>query len=198
MHKWERSLNRFLRVKPRLGRDVYVARSAIVCGDVTLGEGSSVWYHAVLRGDINRIEVGHHTNIQDHSVVHLSSERSCVLGNYVTVGHAAILHACRVGQETLIGLGAVVLDGAVVGDQCLVGAKALITAGTRIPARSLVLGMPARVIRKLTPKEIKGLRETAESYAAYGTYCLRHKINCAPLGAGGLGRLLKPGIPQSG
>ena len=115
-------LDIFLRQKPALGKDVYIAQGAIVLGDVTLGDGASVWYHAVLRGDINRIVVGHHSNIQDGAVLHLAEELPCLVGNYVTVGHGAIVHACAVGDECLIGMGAVVLDGAELGAQCLVGA----------------------------------------------------------------------------
>ena len=143
MHPVEKQLEVFLRQQPRLGQGVYVARGAVVVGDVTLGDFSSVWYNAVLRGDINRIVVGHHTNIQDNAVLHLESELPCLLGDYVTVGHAAIVHACTVGDETLVGMGSVILDGARIGRQCLIGAKALVTPRTQIPDGSLVLGSPA-------------------------------------------------------
>src|SRR5256885_2485058 len=120
-----RQLETFLRKRPALGRDVYIARGAVVVGDVTLGDFSSVWYNAVLRGDINRIVVGHHTNIQDNAVLHLADEYPCLVGNYVTVGHSAIVHACTVGDDVLIGMGAIILDGAVIGQQSLIGANAL-------------------------------------------------------------------------
>ena len=110
MHSVENQLDKFLRQQPRLGQGVYIARGAVVVGDVTLGDFSSVWYNAVLRGDINRIVVGHHTNIQDNSVLHLENELPCLVGNYVTIGHAAIVHACTVGDETLVGMGAPVVD----------------------------------------------------------------------------------------
>src|SRR4051812_24387292 len=100
-------LDTFLRKQPRLSKDVYIAQGAVVLGDVTLGDYSSVWYNAVLRGDINRIEIGHHTNIQDNAVVHLADELPCLIGNWVTVGHSAVVHACTVGDETLVGIGAV-------------------------------------------------------------------------------------------
>ena len=145
-------LDTFLRKKPALGKNVYIARGAVVLGDVTLGDAASVWYNAVLRGDINRIVVGHHTNIQDNAVLHLADELPCLVGNYVTVGHGAIVHACTVGDECLIGMGAVILDGAELGAQCLVGARALVTQRTKIPAGSLVLGAPAKVARALTRK----------------------------------------------
>jgi carbonic anhydrase/acetyltransferase-like protein (isoleucine patch superfamily) len=170
-------LDTFLRRKPVLGKDVFIARGAVVTGDVTLGDGASVWHNAVLRGDINRIVVGHHTNIQDNAVAHLADEFPCLLGSYVTVGHSAIVHACTVGDECLIGMGAVILDGAELGAQCLVGAKALITQHTQIPAGSLVLGAPAKVVRALTPEERAGLKSWAEKYVANGAYCLAHRIN---------------------
>lgn len=170
-------LDTFLRKAPVLGQGVYIARTAVVLGDVTLGDFSSVWYHAVLRGDINRIVVGHHTNIQDLAVLHLADDLPCVVGNYVTVGHAAIVHACTVGDETLIGMGATILDGAVIGAQCIVGANALVTQGTRIPDGSLVLGAPAKVVRALSAAERAGLRTWADKYVANAAYCLQHGIN---------------------
>ncbi len=182
MGKLEKQLDRFLRKKPKLGKGVYIAASGIVLGDVKLGDHSSVWYNAVLRGDINRIAVGHHTNIQDNAVLHLADDFPCILGNYVTVGHSAIVHACKVGDEVLIGMGAIILDGAVIGAQSLIGAKALVTQGTKIPPGSLVLGAPAKVVRKLTPKERAGLKYWADKYVANAAYCLKHGINVsAPL-----------------
>jgi carbonic anhydrase/acetyltransferase-like protein (isoleucine patch superfamily) len=173
MDKVTRQLDTFLRRTPRLGRGVYIARGAVVLGDVTLGAHSSIWYNAVLRGDINRIVVGHHANVQDNAVVHLADDFPCLLGNWVTVGHGAIVHACKIGDETLVGMGAVVLDGAVVGRQCLIGARALVTQGMKIPAGSLVLGAPARVVRKLTPAERANLKSWAEKYVANAAYCLK-------------------------
>jgi gamma-carbonic anhydrase len=177
MGKLESQLNRHLRKKPRIGRGVYIARSAVVLGDVKLGDCSSVWYNAVLRGDINRIVVGHHSNIQDNAVLHLADDYPCIIGSYVTVGHSAIVHACKVGDEVLVGMGAVILDGAVIGKQSLVGAKALVKQGMRIPPGSLVLGAPAKVIRKLTPAERQGLKSWAIKYVANAAYCLKHGVN---------------------
>lgn len=177
MAELDPQLDRFLRKQPKLGKHVYIASTGVVVGDVTLGAHSSVWYNAVLRGDINRIVVGHHTNIQDNAVLHLADDYPCILGNWVTVGHSAIVHACKVGDETLIGMGAVILDGAVIGKQSLIGAKALVTQGTRIPPGSLVLGAPAKVVRKLTPKERAGLKWWAQKYVDNGAYCLKHGIN---------------------
>jgi carbonic anhydrase/acetyltransferase-like protein (isoleucine patch superfamily) len=144
MSEVEKQLDTFLQKQPRLGAGTYIATGAVVIGDVTLGDFSSVWYNAVVRGDINRIVVGKYTNIQDNAVLHLADEFPCVVGDHVTIGHTAIVHACTVGDETLIGMGAVVLDGAVIGRQCLVGAKALVTQNTRIPDGSLVMGAPAK------------------------------------------------------
>ena len=169
-------LETFLKAKPRLGRGVYIARGAVVVGDVTIGEQSSVWYNAILRGDINRIVVGHHTNIQDNAVIHLADEFPCLIGDHVTVGHTAIVHACTVGNECLIGMGAIILDGAVIGEQCLVGAQALVTQGKQIPPGSLVLGSPARVVRALTAEERGNLKFWAEKYAQNAAYCLEHGI----------------------
>ena len=170
-------LDTFLTKKPVLGRGVYIAKGAAVLGDVVLGDYSSVWYHAVVRGDINRIVVGHHTNIQDNAVLHLADDYPCLVGNFVTVGHSAIVHACTVGDECLIGMGAVVLDGAVVGDQCLIGARALVTQRMQIPAGSLVMGSPAKIVRALTAEERAGLKHWAEKYVANAAYCLEKNIN---------------------
>ena len=173
----DQQLDRFLRQKPRLGKNVFIAKTATVVGDVTLGAHSSVWYGAVLRGDINRIVVGHHSNVQDNAVLHLADDFPCALGNWVTVGHGAIVHACRVGDECLVGMGAVILDGAVIGRQSLIGAKALVTQGMKIPPGSLVLGAPAKVVRKLTKAERAGLKGWAQKYVDNGAYCLKHGIN---------------------
>src|SRR6267154_5016869 len=146
----EKQFATFLHKTPTLGKDVYIARGAVVLGDVTIGAYSSIWYNAVARADINRIAIGHHTNIQDNAVLHLADDFPCLLGNYVTVGHGAILHACTIGNEVLVGMGSTVLDGAVIGDQCLIGARALVTPGVEIPDGSMVLGAPAKVVRQLT------------------------------------------------
>ncbi len=167
-------LGKFLGANPTLGAAVYIARGAVVVGDVTLGEHASVWHNAVLRADLNRIVVGHHTNIQDNAVLHLAEEFPCLVGHHVTVGHAAILHACTVGDQVLIGMGAVVLDGAVIGEHFLIGARALVTQGTKIPPGSLVLGAPARVVRALTRAERAQLKTSAEKYAEYAAYCREH------------------------
>ena len=183
MAELREQLDTFLRRRPVLGKGVYLARTAVVLGDVTIGDHSSVWYNTVVRGDINRIVIGHHSNIQDNSVLHLADDFPCLIGNYVTVGHSAIVHACTIGDECLIGMGAVILDGAVIGDQSLVGAKALVTQRTEIPPGSLVMGAPAKVVRALNPEERAALKSWADKYVENAAYCLEHGINPgAPLG----------------
>ena len=160
-------------------------RCRVVFGDVAVGDHSSIWYNAVLRGDINRIVVGHHTNVQDLSLLHVADEWPCLVGNWVTIGHSAVVHACTIGDETLVGMGAVILDGAVVGEQCLVGAKALVTQGMKIPTGSLVLGAPAKIVRALTTEERGQLKSWAQKYVGNAAYCLKHAINLGgPMTAG--------------
>jgi len=177
MAELDPQLDQFLRRQPKLGKNVFIAKTAVVIGDVTLGAHSSIWYGAVLRGDINRIVVGHHSNVQDNAVLHLADKFACVLGNWVTVGHAAVVHACTVGDEVLVGMGAVILDGAVIGKQTIIGAKALVTQGAKIPPGSLVLGAPAKVVRKLSQEERAGLKWWAQKYVDNGAYCLKHGIS---------------------
>jgi gamma-carbonic anhydrase len=177
MHNLQKQLDTFLRAKPTLGAGVYIAKTAVVLGDVRLGDHSSVWYNATVRGDINYIQIGHHSNIQDNAVLHLADEYPCIVGNYVTVGHSAIVHACTVGDEVLIGMGATVLDGSVIGEQCLIGANALVTPNTKIPAGSMVMGSPAKIVRALRPEERGRLRYWAEKYVENSAYCLQHDIN---------------------
>lgn len=175
-------LNDFLLRQPRLGKGVFIAKGAVVIGDVELGDHASVWFNSVLRGDINRIVVGHHTNIQDNCVLHLADEHPCRLGNYVTVGHSAIVHACTVGDEVLVGMGATILDGAVIGEQCLIGARALVTPGTKVPPGSLVLGSPAKVARQLSAEERGKLKYWAEKYVANAAYYMARGLGLAAAG----------------
>ncbi len=141
-----------------------VFAQAILKGKVELKAGSSVWYNATLRGDLAPIIVGRYSNVQDNAVLHVADDLPCKVGNYVTVGHGAILHACTVENECLIGMHATVLDGAVIGKQSIVGAGALVTKGTVVPAGSLVLGVPAKVVRALTEEERKSLYPHAMKY----------------------------------
>lgn len=138
----------------------------------------------MLRGDINHIVVGRHTNVQDNAVVHVDTLRACRIGDRVTIGHGAIVHACRVEDEVLIGMGAIILDGAVIGRQCLIGAGALVPGGTRIPPGSLVWGSPARVVRALTPAERRAMKIRAREYVCLASWYRQH--------------LTSPAAPQSG
>lgn len=150
--------------EPRIHPTSFVAPSADIIGDVTLEEDSSIWYGAVLRGDIQRIVIGPRSNVQDGSVVHLAEEHPTLVGESVTCGHKAILHACTIDDEVLVGMGAIVMDGAVVGARSIIGAGALVTMGTIIPPGSLVLGSPARVVRALALDEQRELRGWADRY----------------------------------
>jgi len=172
-----KQLERFLARKPRLGSGVYIARGAVVVGDVEIGDRSSVWYHAVLRGDINRILVGHDSNIQDNAVLHLADDFPCLVGSWVTIGHGAIVHACTVEDEVLVGMGATILDGAVIGTQSIVGANALVPPGMQVPPGSLVLGVPGRVVRSLQTAERATICGWAAKYVANAAYCLKQRIN---------------------
>ena len=176
-HSVNLRLVKYLNQQPVIGEGVYIAKPAVVFGAVTLGRQSSVWYNAVLRGDINEIVVGEGANIQDNAVLHIADDFGCYLGDFVTVGHSAVVHASRVGDETLIGMGATILDGAVVGSQCIVGANALVKQGQEIPDGSMAVGSPARVIRKLTAEERAGLKGWATKYIANAAHCLKHGIN---------------------
>lgn len=140
--------------------DVLICDGAVVVGDVTLGKGVSVWYNAVLRGDEGPIVVGDNTNIQDCCIMH----EETTVGSGCTIGHGAIVHACTIGDNVLIGMGSTVINGARIGDNCIVGAGSLVTGTMDAPAGSLVLGSPARVVRPLTEAEIESNREAADSY----------------------------------
>jgi carbonic anhydrase/acetyltransferase-like protein (isoleucine patch superfamily) len=157
-------LEKYLGQCPQIDPTAYVATQATVLGAVRVGAQSSVWPGCVLRGDINSIAVGAGTNLQDGAVVHVADAFPASIGNFVTVGHLAMIHACVIEDECLIGMSATILDGAVVGTQSLVGAGSLVTKGTKIPPGSLVLGAPARVVRALTPEERAELRAGAEKY----------------------------------
>jgi gamma-carbonic anhydrase len=151
--------------RPRIGREVFVAPNATVIGQVTLGDQSSVWYGSVVRGDVGTIAIGARTNLQDLSVVHVTTNKhDTKIGSDVVVGHRVVLHGCTVGDRCLIGMGSVVMDGADVGDFALVGAGALVTPGTKIPAGAMALGSPAKVVRQLTDNERRAIEENAAHY----------------------------------
>ncbi len=157
-------IGRHLDAKPQIPASCWIAGNATIVGDVSLGEECSVWYQTVLRGDINRIRFGPRSNIQDGSVVHLADEYGVEAGELVTVGHKAILHACCIGSEVLVGMGATILDGAEIGNRCIIGAGALVTGGKKFPDGSLILGSPAKVARALLLEEQASIRVWADRY----------------------------------
>jgi carbonic anhydrase/acetyltransferase-like protein (isoleucine patch superfamily) len=153
---------------PKLGERVYVDVSAQVLGDVTLGDHSSVWMNAVVRGDVNVIRIGAHTNIQDNCVVHVfKGTHPTTVGSYVTVGHSVTLHGCEIGDHCLIGMGATILNGAHVGDECIIAAGTLIPEDMDVPPGSLVMGVPGKVRRPLTDAEKQSIRRYSANYYEY-------------------------------
>lgn len=151
---------------PQIDDSTWIADSAQVMGAVSLAANTSVWFGAVIRGDTETITIGEGSNIQDLAVIHADNRMPVVVGKHVTVGHQVMLHGCTVGDDSLIGIGAVVLNGARIGRNCLVGARALVTEGKEFPDGSMILGSPAKVVRPLTDDEIAGLRRSAQSYVA--------------------------------
>lgn len=152
---------------PALETPSFAAPGAWLIGDVRLAAHASVWFGCVLRGDINRITVGAFSNIQDLCVMHVTHELACTAGEYVTVGHGAVLHGCTVGRECLIGMGAKVLDGAVVGEGCIVAAGALVLEGMHVPPGTLAAGVPAKIKRAVTAEERAAIVRSAENYWGY-------------------------------
>jgi carbonic anhydrase/acetyltransferase-like protein (isoleucine patch superfamily) len=150
--------------KPQVHASVFVAPGAMVVGKVVLHENSSIWFNSSLRGDNDLIELGEGSNVQEGSVLHTDTGYPLTIGKHVTVGHQAMLHGCTIGDESLIGMQAIVLNGAKVGRHCIIGAGALVTGNTVIPDGSMVLGSPAKVIRELKPEEIEMIRQAASGY----------------------------------
>ena len=150
---------------PKIHETAFVAPSADIIGDVEIGESSSVWFQCVIRGDVHQIRIGSRTNVQDHSMLHVTRQQSPLqIGNEVTIGHRVTLHGCTIGNRVLIGMGAIILDNAEIGDDCLIGAGTLITKNTRIPSGSLVHGSPGKVIRPLKEEELAFLPKSAANY----------------------------------
>lgn len=162
---------------PRLHPSVLTAAGSVVAGDVEIGEGSSIWFGAIVRGDVNFVRIGARTNVQDQTVIHVTSGTApTVIGDDVTIGHRVVLHGCTVGDRCLIGIGAIVLDGAVVGPDAMVGAGALVPPGAVVPPGTLVMGAPARPRRALTAEELEGLRGSAARYVAYAAQYRREGL----------------------
>ncbi|KGG81516.1 hypothetical protein Y919_00715 [Caloranaerobacter azorensis H53214] len=153
--------------KPKVHDSCFIADGVEIIGDVEIGENTSIWYNTVIRGDENSIKIGKYTNIQDGCVIHISKEYETIIGDYVTIGHKAIIHACKIGDNVLIGMGAIILDGAEIEDNVLVGAGSIVTPGKKIPSGTLVLGSPAKVVRKLNDEEINHLKQSAVDYVKY-------------------------------
>lgn len=151
--------------EPVVADDVFLAPGVHIIGRAVIGGGSSIWFNTVVRADVNSITIGRYTNIQDNSVVHCDGKFPTIIGDYVLVGHKAIVHGSVVGNGCLIGMGAMLLDGVTVGENTLVGAGALVREGSDIPPRSLVVGAPARVVRELKPEEIDRIRHFTQIYA---------------------------------
>ncbi len=162
--KVEERLKRFLDKPPSIHPSAYVHPSAVVCGDVRLGKNCSIWPTSVLRGDINYIEVGEGSNVQDGTIVHLADDHPVVIGKYVTIGHKAMIHACTIEDECLIGMGAIILDGARIGRQSIIGAGALVTEGMVVPEGSMVLGLPGKVVKTLDEQRRMSLKTWALKY----------------------------------
>ena len=150
---------------PELGDQCFVAETAVVIGDVIIGAQSSVWYGVVIRGDVHHIRIGEAVSVQDYTVIHVTSgQHPTIVGDRVTIGHSVVLHGCEIGDECLIGMGAIIMDRAVVGKNCVVGAGALVTPGTEIPEGHLALGSPAKVSRTLTDDELRWISSSSTHY----------------------------------
>lgn len=154
-------------VRPRIDASAWIATNAVVVGDVTVGAESSIWFNAVVRGDVERIRIGARSNVQDNATIHVTTARfSTTIGDGVTIGHNAVVHGCVVEDDCLVGIGAIVLDGAIVRRESLIGAGAVVTPGTEIPPRSLVLGSPGRRVRELSADELARVCSAAATYVS--------------------------------
>ena len=147
-----------------IDKSVFIAEGAKIIGSVEIGENSSVWFNAVIRGDSNDVKIGYGSNVQDNAVIHTSRDFGVNIGDNVTIGHGAIVHGCTIGNNVMIGMGAIVLDGAVIEENSIIGAGALVTQGKIVPAGSLAFGNPAKVVRQLTEEEIKSISDNAVYY----------------------------------
>lgn len=157
--------------RPNIGKDCFLAPNATLVGDVSIGDRCSIWYNAVLRGDVMPIRIGDETNLQDGVIVHGTYQKAAaMIGSRVSAGHGVILHGCEVGDEVLIGMGAILMDHVKVGPRCLIGAGTLLTEGTVIPEGSLVFGRPGKVVRALTAEELARVGKSADNYLFYMTW----------------------------
>lgn len=154
--------------QPTIGRHCYVAPTADIIGDAKLGDGVGIWFHATLRADVNSITIGEQTNIQDNCVLHVTKAQALAVGKRCTIGHGAILHACTIEDDCLIGMGSIVLDGSHIGTQCLVGAGSVVPPNKTYPPQSLIIGSPARAIRQLTEEELLHMKQNTLEYWHFG------------------------------
>lgn len=156
---------------PEIEEDVFIADGAKIIGDVRVGKNSSIWFNTTLRGDVMPIRIGAESNVQDGSTLHGTfGKYACVVGNRVTIGHNVILHGCKIGNSSLVGMGSIVMDGAEIGEFSIVGAGSLVTEGKKFPPRSLIMGRPAVVKRALNDEELKSLEQSADNYLLYKTW----------------------------
>jgi len=157
-------LYKFKKKSPKIAENTFIAPGSHIIGDVEIAEHSSIWYNTVLRGDIKKIKIGKYSNIQDNSTVHVENNLGVEIGDYVTIGHNAVIHACKIGNNSLIGMNATILSGAEIGKGSIVGAGAVVPENTVIPPASLVLGIPAKVVRSITKEKIIELKQHALQY----------------------------------
>jgi len=161
---------------PVIGKEVFIAESALVIGDVVIGDNSSIWFGCIVRGDVNFIRIGEGTNIQDLSVLHVTKDTNpLIIGNHVTVGHRCVLHGCTIKDRCLIGIGSIILDGVEVGEDCIVAAGSILPPNKKYPPKSLVMGFPAVVKRELSEKEIETIKDYADRYIEYSREYLKGK-----------------------
>ncbi|MFT5208047.1 MAG: carbonic anhydrase/acetyltransferase-like protein (isoleucine patch superfamily) [Candidatus Omnitrophota bacterium] len=173
--------------RPKINKDAFVAPTADLIGQVTIAKDASIWFGAVLRGDINAVRVGQGSNVQDNAVLHVEKNTPCIVKKNVTIGHQATVHACTIENSALIGIGARVLNHAVVGHHSLIAAGAIVLEGVKIPPRSLVIGLPGKVVRKLTDREITALDQSASNYIKLSkeykslSTALTHPMSMSPI-----------------
>ncbi len=167
-------LQQYNKIKPTIGKNVFIAQNATVIGEVSIGEDSSIWFGTVIRGDVNYIEIGKRVNVQDMSMIHVTHAsmenpegNPTIIEDDVTIGHKVMLHGCTIKKGSLIGMSATILDDAVIGEESIVGANSLVTKGKKFPPRSLIVGSPAKVIRELTDEEVKEFYASANRYVEY-------------------------------
>ncbi|MEK6534010.1 MAG: gamma carbonic anhydrase family protein [Nitrospirota bacterium] len=164
----------FQGIKPAIPDSCFIEDTAVVIGDVVMGEKCSVWFNAVIRGDVHHIRIGNRTNVQDLCMLHVTHDtHPLIIGNEVTIGHSVVLHGCTIKDRVLVGMGAIVMDGAVIGEDSVVGAGALVVEGTVVPPKSVILGSPGRVRRSVSDAELAWIKESAANYVKYASQYLK-------------------------